>query len=239
VVGFTPTYDSSRKLWFADIQLDVAETYFPFVRLALARYHPISIDGAHLSSVVLSDFVQVAPDRRVDYELGNVVPNGKLKVTLRGPGHGFADGPMQGGTIVVARLERREHGDAMADEPLGWKAFDAILLNRVSVVDHQITWEGTFDLKSSLPNPLRVSVIEAQALRSDNSQLEDLLVALGQPDEAPAAVGPLDGGAVLMMDPSAVGPLDGGAALMIGPSMVETAAFGYRIVFADATIALP
>ena len=42
-----------------------------------------------------------------------------------------------------------------------------------------------------------------------------------------------------MMAPAAVGPLDGGAAMLIGPSMVETAAFGYRIVFADATIALP
>ena len=219
VVGFTPEYDPTRKLWFADIQLEAAKTYFPFVRLALARYHPISIDGAHLSSVVLSDYVQVPPHRWVDYDLGNVTPNGTLAVTLRGPGHGFADGPVQGGTVVLARLERREHGDTLADEPLGWVPEDVILLDRVGVADHEVTWQGTFDLKGALPSPLRVSVIEAQALRSDAGELKDLLQFLSQQHED---------------DPAAVG-----AIAAVGLSRVETAPFGYRIVFADATIALP
>jgi hypothetical protein len=35
----------------------------PFVRLALARYQPESIPGAHLSTVVLADCVQLAPQR--------------------------------------------------------------------------------------------------------------------------------------------------------------------------------
>jgi hypothetical protein len=218
VIGFTPVYDSSRKLWFADIQFDVANTYFPFVRLALARYHPISIDGAHLSTVVQSDYVQLPPHRFVDYELGNVTPNGDLRVTLRGPGHGFADAPVQGGTVVVARLERREHGDSLADEPLGWATEDAIMLDRVSDVDHEVAWQGTFSLGGSLPSPLRVSVVEAQALRSDAGELKNLLAFLSDPREGDPALGAL---------------------AAVGPSMVELAPFGYRIVFADATIALP
>ena len=35
----------------------------PFVRLALARYQPRSIDGVELSEVVLADFAQLTPDR--------------------------------------------------------------------------------------------------------------------------------------------------------------------------------
>ena len=214
-----PSTTRSRKLWFADIQLDAAKTYFPFVRLALARYHPISIDGAHLSSVVLSDFVQVPPHRWVDYDLGNVTPNGTLTVTLRGPGHGFADGPVQGGTVVMARLERREHGDTLAEEPLGWVPEDVIPLERVGVADDEVTWQGAFELKGSLPSPLRVSVLEAQALRSDAGELNDLFGLLSQAHDGGIAAGD--------------------AIAAVGPSMVEFAQFGYRIVFADATIALP
>ena len=189
------------------------------MRLALARYQPISIKGAHLSTIVQSDYVQVPPHRWVDYDLGNVTPNGTLTVTLRGPGHGFADGPVQGGTVVMARLERREHGDTLADEALGWVPEDVILLERVGVADHEVTWQGTFGLKGALPSPLRVSVLEAQALRSDAGELKDLFELLGKQDED--------------------GPAGADSIAAVGPSMVEIAPFGYRIVFADATIALP
>jgi hypothetical protein len=154
----------------------------------------------------------------VDYDLGNVTPGGTLPVTLRGPGHGFADGPVHGGTVVLARLERREHGDTLADEPLGWVPQDVIVLERVAMADHEVTWQGAFDLGGSLPSPLRVSVIEAQALRSDAGELKDLLGFLSQrAEEGRGAAG----------------------ALLVGPSMVETVPYGYRIVFADATIAAP
>ena len=37
--------------------------YFPFIRLALARYQPVAFHGAHLSNVVLADFMPLVPDR--------------------------------------------------------------------------------------------------------------------------------------------------------------------------------
>lgn len=64
VVGHTVAYDPERDLWFSDISIDTA-SYCPFIRLALARYQPYAIDSAKLSSIVLSDFVQLAPDRSV------------------------------------------------------------------------------------------------------------------------------------------------------------------------------
>ena len=39
----TPEFDQVRKLWYCDLQLDAGTSYFPFVKLALARYQPHSI----------------------------------------------------------------------------------------------------------------------------------------------------------------------------------------------------
>jgi hypothetical protein len=76
-------YDEERQLWFSDIEIDFGAAYYPFVRLALARYQPVSVDGAHLSNVVLADFMQLVPDRWV-----SVTRTGQAKthrVTVYGP----------------------------------------------------------------------------------------------------------------------------------------------------------
>ncbi len=56
-------YDAERQLWYCDIELSPAQSYFPFVRLALARYQPVSVAGCHLSNVVLADFMALTPSR--------------------------------------------------------------------------------------------------------------------------------------------------------------------------------
>ncbi len=59
-------YDPERKLWYCDIVIrPPAGTYYPFVRLALARYNPISTWRAHLSAMVMTEFQQLTPDRLV------------------------------------------------------------------------------------------------------------------------------------------------------------------------------
>lgn len=64
VVGFPPTYDAQRKLWYADLTLNPAgDTYMPFVRLALVRYQLHALPDARISRVVLADFVQLTPTR--------------------------------------------------------------------------------------------------------------------------------------------------------------------------------
>ena len=42
-------FDRDRKLWYCDIEIDPGDSYYPFVRLALARYQAHSVIGAHLS----------------------------------------------------------------------------------------------------------------------------------------------------------------------------------------------
>lgn len=63
VAGHPVDFDPVRKLWYCDIEIDTGHSYFPFVRMGLARYQPDSIPDAHLSRVVLTDFAQLAPDR--------------------------------------------------------------------------------------------------------------------------------------------------------------------------------
>jgi hypothetical protein len=56
-------YDSERQLWYADIEVNAGASYFPMIRLALAKYQPISVAGAHLSNIVLADVIALTPDR--------------------------------------------------------------------------------------------------------------------------------------------------------------------------------
>lgn len=63
VVGHKVEFDAERKLWYSDISIDAGPSYFPFVRLALVRYQPMSVRGAQVSKVTLADFIQLTPDR--------------------------------------------------------------------------------------------------------------------------------------------------------------------------------
>lgn len=56
-------YDKDRRLWYCDIEIDNFSAYYPFIRLALARYQPVSVNGAHLSNIVLTDFMPLTANR--------------------------------------------------------------------------------------------------------------------------------------------------------------------------------
>ena len=85
VAGFKPEFDQERNLWRCDIEMKPGATYFPFVRLALARYQPDSlvfkdanqniVDDCSLSSVVQAEFMQLTPDRwaSIEYQSDRVV----------------------------------------------------------------------------------------------------------------------------------------------------------------------
>lgn len=65
VAGHPVAYDSERQLWYSDILIDAGPSYYPFIRLALARFQPCSVAGTELSRVIAADCVQTAPDRLV------------------------------------------------------------------------------------------------------------------------------------------------------------------------------
>ncbi|UGT55181.1 hypothetical protein [Nocardia asteroides] len=63
MLGFEVAFDKAGHC-FCDIEV-VTPSYFPFVRLALVRYQPHSVDGLGMSSLVEADLAQVAPERTV------------------------------------------------------------------------------------------------------------------------------------------------------------------------------
>ena len=92
IVGYPVRWNAERQLWYSDILIDPGTSYFPFVRLALARYQPHSLrEPQHgksvgttaISRVVTADFAQLAPDRlaTVTYPNG---PGQPVALTITG-----------------------------------------------------------------------------------------------------------------------------------------------------------
>lgn len=67
VVAYDVKYDKERQLYYADIMMDFKSAYFPFVRLALARFQRHSVkkgmDDCCLSAIVQTDYIQIPPPR--------------------------------------------------------------------------------------------------------------------------------------------------------------------------------
>jgi hypothetical protein len=79
-------YDTERRLWYCDIEVSHGATYHPFIRLALARYQPVSITGAYLSNVVMADFMTLSSDRWL-----NVTRSGERSAHISVYGHRYSD----------------------------------------------------------------------------------------------------------------------------------------------------
>lgn len=148
-------YHSERKLWYCDIEIDPGDTYYPFVRLALARYQPHSLANAHLSRVVMTDFIQIAPDRHAQIDLSG----GAAGITVTGysgrnivadlAGHalGIPELPLEPPTIpntaVRAALERRVPG---VPGDLGWERIGKEITLSPGSSGFHVTWTGSLNL---------------------------------------------------------------------------------------------
>jgi hypothetical protein len=119
VAAYEVDYDPATQMWFADVVMDQGKAYFPFVKLALARYQPYSLPGCELSPVVIADFVQLTPDRVASA----VVATDKQSVTVSVVGHTYSDNDAAIGSTakatVTATLERSA---TKGDATTGWTA---------------------------------------------------------------------------------------------------------------------
>lgn len=85
VAGHDVGYDEERQLWYCDVEIKAGAAYFPFVRLALARYQPMSLNNdLKLSRVVLADFAQLTPDRTAVLTR-NTGSRAQVNVSVTGP----------------------------------------------------------------------------------------------------------------------------------------------------------
>ncbi|WP_437907421.1 hypothetical protein WME95_05725 [Sorangium sp. So ce327] len=161
-VGFEPKFSDERGLWYVDVELDAGTAYFPFVRLALARYQPHSIEsspgapGIALSRVVRADFVQLTANRTAT--LAYDVARTAVVVTVAGPTASSAGRAEPGGAhrVSVVVQSRPPLGSDLLwrDEPGG---VDALPLSGLGG-DGVAMWSGT------VPLPARVGEREYQIL---------------------------------------------------------------------------
>ena len=210
-VGYEPGYDTGRNLWYCDVKIDPHVAYFPFVRMALARYQPISVPGAHLSRVVLADFAQLVPHRTVTYDTGQIAANATLQVTVSGPSYFYPQLETRGTTLMVAGLQQRQFA-GMEDE-LGWTTIAGQFLTPTSPGTEETTWQGTLSVPQPQPHPLRVIILELEGYVADQTWTPVEFVRMAETGEL------------------------GGEVPMTG-TLADEPARGFRIVFAD-TLELP
>ncbi len=88
VVAYPVEFDKERKLWYCDLAIDHGTMYYPFIKLALARYQQHSVRKNNtdvcLSEIVMPDFIQLVPERvcTLDFKKDDV--NTKFTMTIEG-----------------------------------------------------------------------------------------------------------------------------------------------------------
>jgi hypothetical protein len=167
VVGHRVEFDPARDLWFADVDILIPETPWPFVRLGLLRYQPTSLPGRSVSKVVKTDFCQLPPTRKAVFTRSGAFG---IKVVI--------SGAATRNSTFTLRQERRVHAPAssgidifsdsgVAAGTAGWVLTDVTAqengLNVLSAL--LLTWTGTSpppnDVAADLRNG-RVVVEEIQ-----------------------------------------------------------------------------
>jgi len=174
VVGFLPRWDDSRSLWTVDLDLPTAGHYFPFIRLALARFQPRALSDVRLSSVMLADFVQTAPDRLLTVARDAGGP-GVHRIHVSGAGYtarrAFNRVAVHAAARVVARLERRRPD--IADETLGWaavaEAAEVALTPGAIDADGTRHWEGDIAVPEAAAGETLRLVVREEELYENTS----------------------------------------------------------------------
>jgi len=169
IVGHKVGFDTTRQLWYSDIEIETAAflpiggpspsfSYWPFVRLGLVRYQPASLPGVEVSRVVQADFVQIAPDR-----LATLTFPSAAKVRVSVAGVGYVTGPVQGPATVTATVEEEIHG--VSDPDLKWAAVpkSTVTLPATITAGDVITWTGEVTLPAARGSrPFRIRIEEAE-----------------------------------------------------------------------------
>lgn len=179
VLGYQPEFSVSRNLWFVDVAFDPGTAFWPFVRLAVARYQPSSLPGLHLGPVSVCDFAQLAPERaatltRPDDAHARVILTGAVGIPGQVPGGEAVRTFLQradASRTVRARLERR---DASVGTDLGWVTVAQETLPIMGVDGPTVTWSGQLELPAPVPprtpgedSDWRVTVEEWERLPAD------------------------------------------------------------------------
>ena len=167
-VGHEVEYDKERGLWYCDLELDPGQAYFPFIRLALARFQPDSVPGAHLSKVVVTNLAQILPERNlaVTFNPQNLT---EIGFTLSGLSYlrGYAG---NGPGVVEVSLETKK---VNLPEELGWEPVQGTMVtlspqSSGARESSSYVWKGTLKLPRGIKiQDYRLVVREYEIFETD------------------------------------------------------------------------
>lgn len=182
VAGHKVEYDEGRQLWYCDIEIDPRGAYYPFIRLALARYQPKSVENAHLSRVVLAEFAQLAPDRTL--VMARTSPTA-LKVSIRGAGVYAGTWLGKQTSEVEASVEERLPGGS---DELAWRPVpnSTVALQPQAYTALMTAWIGDVTLPNATPGKYRLVVKEYERYAVDKPADADENVRLTNINAQPA-----------------------------------------------------
>jgi len=205
-------FNADRELWFCDMRVNSGTVYSPFIRLALARYQKNAISGTELSRVVLTDFLQLLPDRTVKVNPVAGDPN-SFTISVEGisyranawntePIGGLSDGiiitprhPLSAPFLIHVSLEQRISGTS---DEAGWQVFgDGSNVTAVTAVGAEnpegtLLWSG----KVSLPpartaGQFRVVIREQEQLLTDERIVKTVTARIPHDPDLPPGHGPI------------------------------------------------
>lgn len=167
VVGFEPQYDTERKLWYCDIEIDPGKSYYPFIRMALCRLQPHSLADAStgkdvfVSRIAQSDFCQIAPDRKATAR----IEDDKAGVTVQVVGHTYRMNTTgHQGSEVEITIEKRDSA-APASSDLAWTP---VITQRIDRIQAANMWAGYVEVKNGVASAQhRVVIKEYEQMFSD------------------------------------------------------------------------
>ena len=168
VAAYEVGYDQDRRLWYCDIEINPHEAYYPFIRLALARYHPKSVIDAHLSRIVMADYIQIAPDRSATVTF-DPSDGEKVRVTVTGLAYrATAAGQFPSEVEVTVETATGPEGDL---EWIPADDSDTVGLDRIGGLGKKL-WDGLWAGEVKLPfargvRPMRLVIREYEVLIGD------------------------------------------------------------------------
>jgi hypothetical protein len=142
------------------------------VRLALARFQPVSEKGAHLSRVLRAEFAQLSPDRTASVAVSPSVGGATVNVLLKGPTYIASraaialDHTPSRGRAEVEALVQKQTTKVGGGADLGWET-----LSKTMIVQSGPTpgvWQGTITVNEPLvAGAFRLLLQEFEWHRSD------------------------------------------------------------------------
>jgi len=158
VLAYRPEFSPERELWFVDVAFDPGTAFWPFVKLAVARYQPDSLTLLHLGPVTVCDHAQLLPERTATLSRTDET---HVRIAVTGPvGHPREDalappprnadflGQVGRSRRMRARLERF---DESVGTDLGWQTVGQWDLPILGVAGPVISWAGELPLPQPIP----------------------------------------------------------------------------------------